>query len=205
MNHRDIPDDRDNEKMPETSLIKIPSLRLFQIDVRDKELVKSLFFKLEVRMLGWNLPALFEKYCVSVDPSLSTECHYRLLLRLSAILISGDNETLIDDPSATFSESDIDLQLVQTFMSQFVGELKQIVCVASKPVEPFAVGPNSSRQKLHGDMTGAVYAKMGFRSPAVSAITAIILILLADMYALTLCKTPIKTIAESLTSRIRFS
>jgi hypothetical protein len=117
--------------MPEISLAKTAPLRPFKINIRDKELIKALFYKLDIRMFGWNLPALFDKYCLNVDPLLPEEYHYRAALNLVAILVCGDNAALIDDPSARFHEEDINSQLFISFISSFVDELKKIVCNAN--------------------------------------------------------------------------
>jgi hypothetical protein len=184
--------------MPEISLAKNAPLRPFKIDVRNKRLITFLFNKLEIRMFGWNLPELFEKHCMAIDPSLLVGYHYREMLRLVEILVGGNNEALIDDPSARFDESHLDGKLFAQFVSSFVDELQKIVCESGN--RTICLPPNSKAymQWLHGAMTSAVYSKMNFQSPAIPAITALLLILLANLHVLSFCKKSTSDIVESL-------
>ena len=69
--------------MKKVSLTKMSPLRPFQIDVRDKQRVREILFKLEIDTIGWNLPALLEKYCFAVDQSIP-----RNIIRLKCLPLS---------------------------------------------------------------------------------------------------------------------
>jgi hypothetical protein len=185
--------------MPQISLAQAAPLRPFKIDVRDKDAIKALFYKLEIRMFGWNLSALFDRYCLNVSAALPTDYHQKALLRLVVILISGDGLALLDDPSALFHEDKIDVQLVSDFISSFVDELKNKVCEPNN----FRVRINSRsyRLALFGEMTSILYSKFNMRSPAIPAITGFMLILLANLYALALCATPTADIVRGLMAK----
>ena len=191
--------------MPEISLAKTAPLRPFQVDVRDKARVRALLHKLDVRIIGWNIPDLYKRHYIDLDPSLSKEYHYRELLKLIAILISGDNALLVDNPSAQFCENTIDEQLFVTFVCKFVQELKGIVCDLADPTVRFVPDALSYVQGLYGAMNSAVYSKMNVINPATPVITSFILILLANLYVVSFCKTPTDVIVKSFANRVSFS
>jgi len=181
-------------------------LRPFQVDLRDKERVRALLYKLNVNLVGWNLAYLLAKYHADVDASLSLERHCQNLIKLTAILISGDNNRLINDPSAFFSEKIANVDLFTSFVSQFIEELKKILCLDQKsPYLSSSFGSRSYAQELHGAMTSVIYAQMHFANPAVSAIAAFLLIILANSYPLNFCEVSTTEIASNLSDRLRVS
>jgi hypothetical protein len=193
--------------MPEISLAETVPLRPFHIDLRDKDGIKTLFYTLDVHMFGWNLPMLFKKYCMDVDPSLPAEHHYRKTLKLVAILIGGENNALIVDPEAIFSEDELREDMVVSFIFNFVSRLKRALCDPNSNLRFPAVvhGTTSYARRLHGAMTSVVYAEMKFAYPAVPAITAFMLILLGNMYPLTLCTMDTIDIVKSMATQINLS
>jgi hypothetical protein len=188
--------------MSEIFLSNVAPLQPFRINIRNKEGLKSILYKLEVTMYGWNLPILLDKYCMKIDQSFSEEYHRGELIRLIAILLSADNTKLIDDPTAVFCENKISGSFFRLFLSQFIDELKIPFCddsyVGPKPV--FGTGPYA--QQIHAYMTSIIYSKMRYRNPAIPGIAAFILLVLANTYATSFCRTPTTTIVENLVGRL---
>jgi hypothetical protein len=157
-------------------------------------------------MFGWNLPILFHKYCIGVDKVLPEEHHRAELIKLIAILISGDNNKLIDDPSSMYDDK-IEVHVFVRFLLTFVCELQDLLCdgpnlarteFAAKPV----FGTRAYAQELHGYMTGIVYSKMAYRNPAIPGIVIFLLLVLANTYATSLCKKPTTDIVKGLVYQI---
>jgi hypothetical protein len=189
--------------MPEISLANAAPLRSFKIDIRDKAAIKALFYKLDIRAFGWNLPTLLEKYCLSIDPLLPEEYHYRSTLKLVAVLISVDEDALLDNPSATFPEENVDTGRFVGFLSTFVDELKASVCDSSRKV---SMSPNSKAylQTVYGHMTNVVHSKIQSHNPAIPTVTALLLVLLANSYSLSFCKTSSADIIGSFVNKAKF-
>jgi hypothetical protein len=125
---------------------------------------------------------------------------------LVAILISGDNLKLINDPLSVYNDK-IDVNLFYKFLSRFVSELQNLLCdgpnVASKDVVSKPVfGTRAYTQELHGYMVSIVYSKMAYANPAIPGIVAFLLLVLANTYTMSLCKTPTADIVKSLAYRI---
>jgi hypothetical protein len=191
--------------MSEISLKETAPLEPFRIPIRHKEQIKALLYKLEVPMLGWNLPILFHKYCIGVDEVLSEEHHRMKLIKLTGILISGDNAELINNPFAVYDD-EIDVDRLFAFLLNFINELQNILCdtldvskeIGSKPV----FGTRTHARELHCYMTSIVYSKIVYRNPAIPGIVAFLLLVLANIYRTSLCKTPTGDIVMTLVSRI---
>jgi hypothetical protein len=108
-------------------------------------------------VIGWNLPTLFDQYCLNIDPSLPDEYHYRSALKLAAILISGDEE--IDDPSACFQEENVKTEQFMRFVTTFVDEIKENVCYNGNLGAHMTPNSKSYLQAVFGDMTSVVYSR----------------------------------------------
>jgi hypothetical protein len=187
--------------MSEILLKKIVPLHPFRIPIRDKERIKALLYKLEVQMFGWNLPHLFHIHLLGIDKSLPEEYHRTEMIRLIAVLLSGDNEELIDDPSAVFDEEKTDAQFFSDFQMHFVTELKSLLCDNSD-VTFKAFGTRTYAQEIHSRMMSIIYSKIGYRNPAIPGITAFTLLVLANLYPKSFCTTPTPDIIKSLAHRI---
>ena len=191
--------------MKKVSLTKMSPLRPFQIDVRDKQRVREILFKLEIDTIGWNLPALLEKYCFAVDQSYSEEYHQTKMLTLVAILLSGPDQDILDEPAAVFHENKLDPALFAEFCLKFVAELKDIICGPTLKLTSLLPDAWSFRRALHGEMTSFIYAKLGLRNHAISVISISMLILLANYYSLSFCETSGSEIVGSLRARLLLS
>jgi hypothetical protein len=87
---------------PMTKIIAsgLPQLRPFQLDLRDKAAVAGLLSKLNIQLLGWNLPNVCDTHFLSIPYNASLDTHRNSLCVLIAILVSLDGEHLLKDSDA---------------------------------------------------------------------------------------------------------
>ena len=176
-------------------------LRAFRVQPKNKDDLRLLLYRLQVNVFGWNIDELFKKYCLDVNPRLSEKHHYRSLVTLVAILISGDNEQLVDDPSAQFPNFGINEAKFRTFSLHFVDELQKLLQGQSKYSKP-VFGLRSYPKEIVAAMTDFIYTDVEFRNPAASAITTFFLMLFGTLYKFTFLRTAPSSIVEDLAHMI---
>jgi hypothetical protein len=86
-------------------------------------------------------------------------------------------------------------------VTTFVDELKENVCYNGNLGAHMTPNSKSYLQAVFGDMTSVVYSKVQSRNPAIPVITALVLILLANVYLLSFCKPPTTDIISSFMAR----
>jgi hypothetical protein len=181
---------------------RIP-LRPFRIDIRDKTRIRALLKKLDVDVLGWNAAELLARYHYQLDRRLPEEYHARQLLKLVAILVSGNNEELINNPDARLDDTSLDDKTFKTFTIDFLDGLKTISCGPSELGEELVDPQRSYIEGLYGAMTSFVYSKMNYRSPFVGLITMFMIILLSYYYPTSFCNSDSRNITESMMAKLK--
>jgi hypothetical protein len=92
-----------------------------------------------------------------------------------------------------------DKEVIKTLFYKL--EIRVNVCYNGDPGAHMAPSSKSYLQAVFGDMTSVVYSKVQSRNPAIPVITALVLILLANFYSLSFCKTPTTDIISSFMAR----
>ena len=179
----------------------VTALRKFRVDIRDKAAVRDLLYRLGVRPIGWNVAQLCDVYFFSLDKSISPERHRAGLAILVAAFVSAEGEIFLEDASAKFNPRHIDKNRFITFVERFVEELNLLLV---RDFSPDNIGRHISTypRGIFGIMEGYLYAEALPRNPTIPVVTAFMLILIADLFLLSIQEESSAAIAESLWSRI---
>jgi hypothetical protein len=187
--------------MDSIASINIAALRRFHLDIRDKAAVKDLLYRLDVRPIGWNVSQLCDVYIFLLGKSVSKERYIAGLAVLVATFVSAEGEKFLEDKSAKFDPWFIDKSRFVTFVERFVEELKLVLARDSES--------QNTRQRISARPRGIfdimeerLYAELLPRNPTIPVITAFMLMLIANLFFISIQKESGAAIANNLWARI---
>jgi hypothetical protein len=179
----------------------LPQLRPFRVDLRDKATVKDLLYKLDIKLFGWNLLELCEEHFFAIPQSASLETHRNGLCVLISILVSADGERLLNHSDAIFDSNGISKKRFLEFVTKFAERLKDSLIDGSAQLRT-EQGVLVYPRGIFDIMEGYLYKDILPRNPAIPVVTLFMIILLTDLYSLSIHDTLGATIASSLWVRV---